>query len=121
MSAPRTLFDLVPPHQPTRLPHQGLTPEAQHCGRLGAEAAARRRGRLQQRYLDALLAAGAVGLTDAEAAERLSCPVSSICSTRAALRAHLVPHGHRLGRYDTPNTVYVLRVITGARFDRLED
>lgn len=102
-------------------PVSAAAPEARRCSRTAAVHAAARRGTLQQRYLDALLAAGAVGLTDAEAAERLSCPVSSICSTRAALRAHLVPHGHRLGRYDAPNTVYVLRVITGARFDRLED
>ena len=115
MSHP-TLFDLVP-----TLPHQGVTPEARHCSRAGARAAAPRRGRLQQRYVDALLRLGVVGLTDAEAATRLEVPISSICSTRAALRDHLAPAGYRTGRYGTPNTVYVLKVQAGVRFDRRED
>lgn len=68
--------------QPT-LPWHGRSPHARQAGYDGARVAARARGRLQARYLDLLREAGP--LTDYEAAERLACPRSSICSTRAAL------------------------------------
>lgn len=105
------LFD----HQdaPESLPYQGRTTEAIVAGRDAADHAAQRRGRLAMRYLDALLRAGAEGLTDHEAAQRLTCPVSSVCSTRAGatVRDQIAPHGHRRGPYGEANTVYVLRLV----------
>ena len=89
------------------LPFQGRTPQSRHTGRKAALAAAERRPSLQQRYLD-LLAGFEDGFTDREAADAMCCPVSSICSTRAAVRDQLVTLGERMGPYGSTNTVWGL-------------
>lgn len=114
-----TLFDQR--RRPPTLPHQGRTVEAAEASQAAAEHAATRRAPLQARYLALLLRVGAHGLTDHEASVALRVPVSSMCSTRAALRAQLCPHGHRTGPYGERNTVYVLRLVAGRRFDTDEE
>jgi hypothetical protein len=101
------LFPLAPPES---LPVQGRTPETRAASAEAAQHAAVRRPQLAQRYLDALLRAGAAGLR---------CPVSSICSTRAGhqVRDQIAPHGHRTGPYGKRNTAFALRVAIGKRFD----
>lgn len=117
MSGQPSLFDHVPPAP--SLPYQGRTVDALVAGAAAAVSAGTRRARLVDRYLDLLLRRGAHGATDHEAAASLNCPVSSICSTRATdTAAHqITAHGHRRGPYGEINTVFVLKVAVGVRFD----
>lgn len=117
MSGQPSLFDHVPP--PASLPYQGGSVEALVAGAAAATHAGARRARLVDRYLALLLARGAHGATDHEAAAALNCPVSSICSTRATdtAAAQITANGHRRGPYKEINTVFVLRVAVGVRFD----
>jgi hypothetical protein len=113
----QALFDRINP--PPALPVQGRGVVSRAASTDGARVAAAHRASLQQRYLDLLLRVGAHGATDHEAAAHLRCGVSSLCSTRAGLGAQLVEHGHRTGPAGARNTVYVLRIVTGARFDEV--
>ena len=101
-----------PPPLPT-LPYQGSTADARWASLTAAQQEQVRREHLKTRYLDLLLRRGALGATDHEAAEWLCVQVCSLCSTRAALRAHLTSHGHRVGPTGKPNTVWVLRIAIG--------
>lgn len=104
-----------PPALPT-LPHQGSTPAARWASLTAAQQEQVRREHLKNRYMDLLLRRGSLGATDHEASEWLGVMVSSMCSTRAALRAHLTSHGHRPGPAGKPNTVWVLRLAIGQAF-----
>jgi len=99
-----TLFDAPP--RPPRTFVPGRTLQAVECGRRAAQAIQGRRAALRDRYLAALEAAEPHGLTDHEAAHVLGVPLSSICSTRGALRDQLVTDGARMGPYGQQNTVY---------------
>lgn len=94
------------------LPFQGSTPQSRHTGYKAAVSASARRESLQARYLNVLedwaRDHDGDGLTDHEAARLLCCPVSSMCSTRAALRDQLRTHGEREGPYGEKNTIWTL-------------
>lgn len=99
-----SLFDSN--RRPT-LPHAGLTRIARECSMAGAKAAAPRRARLRERYLEYL---GLIGsATDRQAAEYLGVPLSSICSTRGALRDRVEPVGKAMAEFGVPNTLWALR------------
>lgn len=110
----QSFFELPdpPPTLPT-LPHQGSTPDARWASLTAAQQEQVRREYLKTRYLELLLRRGSLGATDHEAAEWLRVQVCSMCSTRAALRAHLTSHGHRPGPAGKPNTVWALRIAVG--------
>jgi hypothetical protein len=94
--------------QPT-LPFTGRSPRARHCGYLAARSAGARRPRLRDAYVQWLAQRGELGGTDHEAAAALGCPVSSVCSTRSAVRERIVDAGDRVGPYGERNTVWRLR------------
>jgi hypothetical protein len=106
MTAQPSLFD--PPTQRTStLPHQGLSRIARECSIEAAHAAAPRRGRLQERYLLCLEVLGSA--TDHAAAKYLGVPLSSICSTRGALREQIEAVGKRMGPFGTSVTLFALK------------
>jgi hypothetical protein len=113
MTAQGSLFDAE--RLPT-LPHAGLTRIARECSIEAARAAAPRRGRLQERYLQYLELMGSA--TDQMAAKYLRCPVSSVNSTRNGINAQareadgidaIAPAGKARGEFGTPNTLWSLR------------
>jgi hypothetical protein len=86
----------------------------------GAVHAARRRGEKMRRLLRAYDDAGALGLTDAEAAIAAHLPVQSVCSLRnAAKDCGLVEkHGERPGAWGVHVTVW--RLTTAGRVTAAE-
>lgn len=68
-----------------------------------------KRGQKMRRLLEAYQAAGARGLTDAEAAALCSLPLSSICSLRnAAIDCELLAKAEiRIGKYGKPNQAWL--------------
>jgi hypothetical protein len=99
-----SLFDTSP--RPT-LPHSGLSRIARECSVDAARAAAPRRGRLQERYLEYLRLMGSS--SDHQAAAWLRCPLSSVNSTRGAVKDQVVAVGKTKGPYGTPVTLFALR------------
>jgi hypothetical protein len=68
------------------LPVRGKTPRVKHAGAMGAQVAAKTRGKLAEDYLRLLETQATVrGWSDYEAALTLGRLVSSICSTRNGL------------------------------------
>ena len=67
------------------LPFQGTTPAARHASWTGARAGAVGRKQKTARYIEAVKAAGADGITDHLAAERCGLPLQSINSIRNGL------------------------------------
>lgn len=72
-----------------------------------AESITESRPRLIKRYV-ALLTAHPEGLTDHEAALRLSTTNTTCCSMRAALKGRIVTVGARTGPWRVRNTVFAL-------------
>ena len=64
------------------LPFSGSTPISRHHPAMAAQEAARTRGEKSLLYLRALAEAGAMGLTDHQAASLLGLPLNSINSIR---------------------------------------
>lgn len=79
------------PYTDASLPFSGTISASRHASWTGAQAAQVRRRGTTARYLALLRAEGP--LSDHEAARRLKCGLSSLCSIRNGIRALLEPAG----------------------------
>lgn len=91
-------------HTTPRLPWSGATVTSRHTSHEAALSAAASRGQKQQQYLAWLRAVGTA--TDAEAAQQLGWPLSSICSIRNGLGARVAVAGITEGRYGRRVTLW---------------
>lgn len=101
-SAPIADVRSVSPSGQALPPINGRTPETREASRTGARVAVHTWGVKQSAYLQLLNAGGA--LTDNEAAALLMWPLSSVCSIRNSLLAHVQTDGFETAVWDEGRT-----------------